>query len=294
MNRIIGIIICFICALSGLADNRNYFYEAETAFAEGNYENAAKLYQAEYVMNGTNVETKIKSCLDCIADRESAQRAIEAGDIARAKEFYGYVLKRNPSDKVAYDFVRSHQIPEWQKDCWIIPLDNNEFLAVQKSIGKHMSYDNALAIAVTDSLGGFSDWRLPSVDEMKIISNDSRVKIDGNFWCFDKGTRVSSNSQIVNGVESAIRLMNHHKAYHTRSNEAIEIVDEWQSIGDNKQPLCVHELAFLKVRRHKGDGVSMPPIEKPEFDQTKKRTITGDVSSSLKVETTVSRSSYCK
>lgn len=124
--RIISILVAIsIIAIHAFADNPNYYRQAENAFVEGNYENAAKLYQAEYVMNGTNVEAKIKSCLDCIADKKSAQKAIDEGNIERAKEFYGFVLKRNPKDKDALKFLNSESQPSKSREFKII--DNYRF-----------------------------------------------------------------------------------------------------------------------------------------------------------------------
>lgn len=163
-----AIIICLF-SFRVFSQGRNYLNDANLAFIEGNYENAFKLYQAEYVLNGTNVEIKIQLCLDCIADKETAEKAAESGNIERAKMFYEYVLERNPNDKLARDFIQSHKIPEWQNDCWIISLGNNEFLAVQKSIGNKMTYENAMDNAKADRLGGFSDWRLPVIDEIDLI-----------------------------------------------------------------------------------------------------------------------------
>lgn len=141
--NILWLVLVALSANSIFAQERNYLKEADKAFSNGNYEIAVKLYRAEYVINGTNVDIKIKKCLDCIADTETAQQAISNGDIERAKEFYNYILERNPSDKVALNYIQSHLIPEWQKDCWIIHLDKDEFLAVQSKTGSNLSYYEA-------------------------------------------------------------------------------------------------------------------------------------------------------
>lgn len=300
-KKIISILVSILFAvLSAYADNPDYYHRAEKAFSEGNYEKAFKLYQAEYVLTGTNVEIKIKMCLDCIADKETAEKAAEAGNIERAKMFYEYVLERNPNDKLARDFIQSHMIPEWQNDCWIISLGNNEFLAVQKSIGEKMTYENAMDNAKANRLGGFSDWRLPVVDEIDLITKDFSVQVSGNYWVLDTKVQVSSSAELHNGNHLKTKISHKHTSSYISKNdcayvlETREVVDEWEKTDNVKKPLSVHELEFLKVRKFKDDGVVSTEANIKPKTKTRNREVKGTAKSSLKVETTVSRSSYCK
>lgn len=274
------------------AQERNYLKEADKAFSNGNYEIAVKLYRAEYVINGTNVDIKIKKCLDCIADTETAQQAISNGDIERAKEFYNYILERNPSDKAALNYIQSHLIPEWQKDCWIIHLDKDEFLAVQSKTGSNLSYYEASKKASSDNLGNFNDWRLPTCDEMKIIARDQNANIVGTFWCIDQGMHISSSSTYINGRESSIETIHHHQAYDSHSSENIYIEDRWSGTGDTKKPLFTHLFDYLTVRKYKDNDNKINKLNTTQNSQNTsrtKRTKKRSSASSLKVKRKVKK-----
>lgn len=60
---------------------------------------------------------------------------------------------------------------DWRDDCWLINLANGDTLAVQKgteNVGC-FRYGDAKLRAESSRLGGFTDWRLPTKEEMAVI-----------------------------------------------------------------------------------------------------------------------------
>lgn len=315
MRRIILYVVFTILSIMSNAQDRNYFLDAEQAFQKSEYAKAAELYRASFVITGIDTDTKQKICKECVEAQRNARERKNASDIEAAKGWYEKLLDFNPDDAEASAFIQAHSIPEWQRDCWIIHLDKDEYLAVQKNVGKRLTYEAAVAAADGDTLGGLSEWHLPTVDELKAICKKVYFDEGNDFWCADKGTKknivynITNNIVYANGVmkssdtSAATKEISYsHQTFSPSTGRVNEVEDKYKATNDNERaiPITVNKYAFLKVRKLKGDYQESLSIENvtsesgENTNSTKQRTVVSTATATLHVNTHVTRSSYCK
>ena len=89
-----------------------------------------------------------------------------------------YIVYKKLSGKTDADFETMLQTEKansndaWKNECYIIDLDNEYALAVQKSSflkAKGYTHSDASRLAKSSRLGSFTDWRLPTLDEISIV-----------------------------------------------------------------------------------------------------------------------------
>lgn len=89
-----------------------------------------------------------------------------------------YTVYKKLSGKTDADFETMLQTEKankenaWMDECYIIDIDNEYALAVQKSSfleAKEYSHSDAFRLAKSSRLGSFTDWRLPTLDEISIV-----------------------------------------------------------------------------------------------------------------------------
>lgn len=89
-----------------------------------------------------------------------------------------YTVYKKLSGKTDADFETMLQTEKankgnaWMDECYIIDIDNEYALAVQKSSfleAKEYSHSDASRLAKSSRLGIFTDWRLPTLDEISIV-----------------------------------------------------------------------------------------------------------------------------
>lgn len=89
-----------------------------------------------------------------------------------------YIVYKKLSGKTDADFETMLQTEKankenaWMDECYIIDIDNEYALAVQKSSfleAKGYHHSDASRLAKSSRLGSFTDWRLPTLDEISIV-----------------------------------------------------------------------------------------------------------------------------
>lgn len=89
-----------------------------------------------------------------------------------------YTVYKKLSGKTDADFETMLQTEKankenaWMDECYIIDIDNEYALAVQKSSfleAKEYSHSDASRLAKSSRLWSFTDWRLPTLDEISIV-----------------------------------------------------------------------------------------------------------------------------
>jgi hypothetical protein len=102
----------------------------------------------------------------------------------------------------------------WEDDCYIIRINSDTCLAVQKNSvsNKKCNWNNAVRIATFSRLGGFSDWHIPSMEEMSIVlSNLSKINFccNGNsnaaescYWTTTKKQNLIVNLHCDNSIDT--------------------------------------------------------------------------------------------
>lgn len=141
--KLVNIIIVMLITVFKVysAENRYTYFYAQKAFAECRYDDALALYNASYVIDNYDVSTEIKLCKSKIASENS-------------------------------------KYPDWMKKCKIVPLENDRFLAVYFFYLGYggCTYEDAKNYIDDFRLGGFSDWSMPSLEQIELIEKAIALK----------------------------------------------------------------------------------------------------------------------
>lgn len=131
-----------------------------------------------------------------------------------------YTVYKKLSGKTDADFEamlqndKANQKDAWRDECYIIDVDSQYALAVQKSSisEKMLLYNDASLYAQSSRVAGFTDWRLPSLKEMMLIVSNlpyntfdfkREIKYFGNreeidsYWTTTIGTNAEGKSHYV-------------------------------------------------------------------------------------------------
>ena len=176
---------------------------ALSLFKMGEYDKAAKMYGMLYAENGsTRFLDMAKKAQECIVNRRKGHIAIDHGEYAEAVQCFNKLLALNPHD--ARIAEKLNEIKHWVdndylKGSLIFPKGDGLFLAVQpiQESQKKCNREEARDESVKCRQGGLTDWRIPSMDEMKIILREiPENQLQGDvFWFgdFDRVMRIMRN-----------------------------------------------------------------------------------------------------
>lgn len=117
-----------------------------------------------------------------------AYSALEEGKIEVAQSSYN--VYKNATGKTDVDFetlLKDKSENDWKKSCFIIDLGDGYCLAVQKVLNSPLCFENARQVCEANRLGGFTDWRLPTLEECITFFSLGYVGGSaGDFWTKDK------------------------------------------------------------------------------------------------------------
>lgn len=116
---------------------------------------------------------------------QKAYSALEEGKIEVAQSFYNVYKKM--TEKTDLDFetlIKDADVNAWKSSCYIIDYGNGKYIAVQKidSSQVKLSYEAAMNRCKSSRLGGFNDWRLPTLDELHTVLSTINLPIKGFYW----------------------------------------------------------------------------------------------------------------
>ncbi len=215
MKKIVSLLLYLTVFVATSANESDYYQRAQTAFAEGKYADALKLYEAAHVLDNVNTDSLqayVKVCLDA---QTKARQAKAAGKDHEASTAYNAVLYNNPNDTEAKRFIDYYQQKQaeqaraagelaaeikareeqerrereernriansWLGHCFVIDLGNGNQLAVQKEMGPLLTYDEAYCYARNSKIGGFTDWQMANANQMVLISK--YINLSTSYWC---------------------------------------------------------------------------------------------------------------
>ena len=108
---------------------------------------------------------------------QKAYEQLGQGDSVSAKRYYVVWQKLTQSQDIEFETLlkemqnASQAMNKWLDDCYIVVIDKDYSLAIQKKSisNKYLKWSDARQTALSSRLGDFVDWRLPSYEEMCII-----------------------------------------------------------------------------------------------------------------------------
>lgn len=108
---------------------------------------------------------------------QKAYEQLGQGDSVSAKRYYVVWQKLTQSQDIEFETLlkemqnASQTMNKWLNDCYIVVIDKDYSLAIQKKSisNKYLCWSDARQAALSSRLGDFVDWRLPTYEEMCII-----------------------------------------------------------------------------------------------------------------------------
>ena len=170
---------------------------ALNAFKAGNYDQAAKLYGSLYVDKGNaKYRTMLDKAKQCIIDRKEGFRAIVRGNYGEAVEHFNKILAVNPDDIIISEKLK--EIKPWVDNAYlagslIFHKGEGLYLAVLPipEGQRKCNRDEARDESIKCQHGGLMDWRIPSMEEMKIILREiPSDQLGGEVFWFGNYDRV--------------------------------------------------------------------------------------------------------
>lgn len=200
MNRItkisFSVSVLFLTWFSSI--NAQDLASANAAFNSGDYVKAEKIYGVLYAETGDKtywaLVTKSKEC------RENLQRGnafLQDHNYAEAYRCFVRIIELNPNDfnvRQRLDDIKPWIDNSYVRGCLILKKQEGVYLAVQELPFNQIkcNRESAREQSMASRQGNLSDWRIPSVEEMKLIlQNISPEKLRGDsFWCGDYSRQI--------------------------------------------------------------------------------------------------------
>lgn len=166
---------------------------ALSAFQAGNYDEAAKMYGSLYVEKADNqYKMMVDKCKECLINIKNGFRAKSQREYAEAMEYFNKVLSLNPQDErisIEIEMIKPWVNNKYLEGCLIFQKSDEVFLAVLPIPDTQIkcNRDEARDESIKCQQGGLTDWRIPSVNEMKIILREiPSEQLGGDvFWVGD-------------------------------------------------------------------------------------------------------------
>ncbi len=108
MKRLNISVVTLLLTIITVAQERNYYVEAELAFQRCEYAKAVKLYKIAYAMTGRDTSAKQKLSSECADAQRNAQEQKNLGNIEQAKVLFEKLLEKNSNDAEAKNFISKY------------------------------------------------------------------------------------------------------------------------------------------------------------------------------------------
>ncbi len=102
---------------------------------------------------------------------QSAYTALEEGKIEVAQSSYNIYKKM--TGRIDLDFetlLKDKSENDWKNNCFIVDMGNGYYIAGLKDL-KDLYYEEAVLNCKYCRYGGFTDWRLPTKEEILMLLN---------------------------------------------------------------------------------------------------------------------------
>lgn len=172
-------------------------------YKAGNYNRAEQMYEDLYKKKHISQYKKMANkCKECLRYRTNGFDALASGEYAEAVDCFNKLLVLNPDDCVISE--KLNEIKPWVgntylKGCLIFKKEDDLFLAVLPipELQRKCNREDARVESVKCNHGELMDWRIPSMEEMKIILREiPSDQLGGDlFWFgnFDRRIRIKRN-----------------------------------------------------------------------------------------------------
>lgn len=210
------VILVLIMALVGVGVSaRDYVADATTAFKEGRYNDAYQLYRAAYVEKGTDTDAEMALCKKCSKLRYDGEQYRDMGNNEMAQTCFAELIQLNPEDSVARSFLNVMAENANQPTAPVVAsniekvydIDDNELLFYVNPSRQEMTYMEAVEFCRTLNAGGFTGWRLPTMEELLIYLRDYPSEKGQLLWVGHEGV-------IVNDKQTDYYDTHSNKRYH--------------------------------------------------------------------------------
>ena len=125
---------------------------------------------------------------------QKAYSALEEGKIEVAQSSYNIYKKMTGKTDVDFEtLLKDKSENDWKNNCFIVDMGNGYCIAGLKDL-KYLYYEDAVLNCKYCRYGGFTDWRLPTKEEILMLLN--YIPWNEKFWA-DKKYVVSKSGRVT-------------------------------------------------------------------------------------------------
>ena len=130
---------------------------------------------------------------------QKAYSALEEGNVEAAQAYYSIYKKTTEKTDTDFEIIlkdaesKDAKKNDWKNNCFIVDMGNGYYIAGLKDL-KCLDYKDAVQTCKSCRYGGFTDWRLPTKEEILMLLN--YIPWGKTFWA-DKKYVVSENGRIT-------------------------------------------------------------------------------------------------
>lgn len=159
---------------------------------------------------------------------QTAYKHLQQGNIEMAQKAYSIYCNLSESRDIAFEqkIEESRLQKDWKSKCLIIPLDETTMIAVQKIPAEQVPVSLSTAAQYTklSTLGGFSDWRLPTKDELsKIISSIPNKELYSSETNVFSGYYHAQNQSYITVKKTQSAYGTHDESWLTETYYVVDI-----------------------------------------------------------------------
>lgn len=120
---------------------------------------------------------------------QKAYSALEEGNVEAAQAYYNVYKKITEKTDTDFEVIlkdaesKDAKKNDWKNNCFIVDMGNGYYIAGLKDC-KHLVYKDAVQNCKSCRYGGFTDWRLPTKEEILMLLN--YIPWDKEFWADKK------------------------------------------------------------------------------------------------------------
>lgn len=143
---------------------------------------------------------------------QKAYSALEEGNVEAAQDYYNVYKKITEKTDTDFEVILkdAESKDAWKNNCFIVDMGNGYYIAGLKDF-KYVYYKSAVQNCKSCRYGGFTDWRLPTKEEILMLLNyipwdkefkaaDDKIKGYDLFWA-DKKYVVSKRGNVIKKID---------------------------------------------------------------------------------------------
>ncbi|GAB6120559.1 Lcl domain-containing protein [Dysgonomonas termitidis] len=194
VSRLLIVSVALILGCSALSGQETGFLQqGRDCYRQGDYECAIKNYKKSQALENQKVDDLLGNAESCRALLKKGDDYFFQSDYAKAKTYYQLILETNPEDGNAKNRITACDKNLKQSEAPYVELKGvNIIVAKKDASNESLVWADANTLCENLILGGYTDWRLPTKNELSTIFTNKDIIGSFHNMYYWSGTKWSS------------------------------------------------------------------------------------------------------